>query len=261
MDYSCVSYYENLPDCPELFPEEFPEESFDVFESFFGDAMLNYGMADVIGAESQVTASQGHQSHWDLPDTAFDVSGTFSGDSPWDGIFYDLENSCSKPEASQLANPALSSAALPTTLTCPARRTESSTPRLAPQRVDDEPYQAQNETWQDSVIVFSSQPDVKVALKKRKAFEAPRRQEVAMNRLVGACVPCRLRKVSVGALEPAQVETANSRSVLSACRVIFASGELGAYLSAKKYARDSGFSTLDSIASVSPLLKSTLNPH
>ena len=51
--------------------------------------------------------------------------------------------------------------------------------------------------WEESVVVFSAQPDAEVVMRKRRRFETSRRREVAMNRLVGACIRCRLRKASV----------------------------------------------------------------
>jgi hypothetical protein len=47
---------------------------------------------------------------------------------------------------------------------------------------------------EESMIVFAANADVKVSPKKRKAFSKIRKQEVAMNRLIGACIQCRLRK-------------------------------------------------------------------
>lgn len=59
------------------------------------------------------------------------------------------------------------------------------------------PSTANRGKWEDSVIVFGAQPEIKVALRKRKRFDASRRQEVALHRLVGACIQCKLRKASV----------------------------------------------------------------
>jgi hypothetical protein len=50
---------------------------------------------------------------------------------------------------------------------------------------------------EESMIVFAANPNVKVSPKKRKAFSKIRKQEVAMNRLVGACIQCKVRKGSV----------------------------------------------------------------
>jgi hypothetical protein len=56
--------------------------------------------------------------------------------------------------------------------------------------------------WRDSLIVFSATTGAKVFTKQRRSFEPRRRQEVAMNRIVGACIQCKLRKGSVSELSP-----------------------------------------------------------
>jgi hypothetical protein len=48
--------------------------------------------------------------------------------------------------------------------------------------------------WQDSVIVFSSKDDKKIAQKRRRAYSPSRRRTVALNRIIGACTQCKLRK-------------------------------------------------------------------
>ncbi|PVH78343.1 hypothetical protein DL98DRAFT_656220 [Cadophora sp. DSE1049] len=45
-----------------------------------------------------------------------------------------------------------------------------------------------------SVIVFSSTSNKEVTPRKRKTFSASRRKEVALNRMVGVCIQCKLRK-------------------------------------------------------------------
>ncbi|KAF8849451.1 hypothetical protein BDZ45DRAFT_680506 [Acephala macrosclerotiorum] len=48
--------------------------------------------------------------------------------------------------------------------------------------------------WEESVIIFSSEPNGTTQLRKRNAFDDARRREVALNRRVGACVQCKLRR-------------------------------------------------------------------
>ena len=48
--------------------------------------------------------------------------------------------------------------------------------------------------WDDSILVFGANPETKVVHRKRKAFSPNRRKEVARNRLIGACVQCKLRR-------------------------------------------------------------------
>jgi hypothetical protein len=61
--------------------------------------------------------------------------------------------------------------------------------------------QAKKRKWKESVIVFSSNPNVEIPTRKRTAFDERRRKEVAMNRRVGACVQCKLRRGSVSLLQ------------------------------------------------------------
>ena len=53
--------------------------------------------------------------------------------------------------------------------------------------------------WQDSVILFHVDPKVnsRTRIRKRKQFSADQKKEVALNRAIGNCMPCRLRKGKV----------------------------------------------------------------
>lgn len=46
----------------------------------------------------------------------------------------------------------------------------------------------------DAVIVFSADPTARVAQKQRRPFNPSRKREVALNRVTGACILCKLRK-------------------------------------------------------------------
>jgi hypothetical protein len=54
--------------------------------------------------------------------------------------------------------------------------------------------QAKKRKWKESVLVFPSDPGVKISTRKRSAFDDNRRKEIAMNRRVGACIQCKLRR-------------------------------------------------------------------
>lgn len=54
--------------------------------------------------------------------------------------------------------------------------------------------------WEESVVVFSSKPGEKIVSRKRKKYEPARRKEVAVHRLIGACIQCKIRKSSVSPL-------------------------------------------------------------
>ncbi len=53
---------------------------------------------------------------------------------------------------------------------------------------------AKKRRWMDSIVVFGANEETKVTVRKRKNFSPTRKKEVAMNRRVGACLQCRIRK-------------------------------------------------------------------
>jgi len=63
----------------------------------------------------------------------------------------------------------------------------------------------------DFVVIFSTDSGQECKAKKRKAFKLPRRKEVAMNRAIGACIQCRLRKESVCARSKDPIKACLSR--------------------------------------------------
>ncbi|KAL5314161.1 hypothetical protein ACEPPN_018585 [Leptodophora sp. 'Broadleaf-Isolate-01'] len=46
----------------------------------------------------------------------------------------------------------------------------------------------------ESVVVFSTTSDLEIKPRKRKAFSKSRKEEVALNRLIGACIQCKIKK-------------------------------------------------------------------
>lgn len=52
-------------------------------------------------------------------------------------------------------------------------------------------------TMKDSMFIFHSDVKKKFKIPRRKRFETDRRKEVALNRAIGACVQCKVRKESV----------------------------------------------------------------
>jgi hypothetical protein len=51
--------------------------------------------------------------------------------------------------------------------------------------------------WKDNVTVFSSKDDWKVVQKRRREYSPSRRRTVAINRIIGSCIQCKLRKEAV----------------------------------------------------------------
>jgi hypothetical protein len=54
--------------------------------------------------------------------------------------------------------------------------------------------QSKKRKWEESLIIFSSNPKGVTKVRKRNSFNDARRSEVALIRLVGACVQCKLSK-------------------------------------------------------------------
>jgi hypothetical protein len=66
---------------------------------------------------------------------------------------------------------------------------------LQPQMQDqDDKDESQKRKWRDSIVVFPANPDVNLVQKRRRAFGPARREEVALNRMIGACTQCKTRK-------------------------------------------------------------------
>ncbi|KAH8646019.1 hypothetical protein BGZ60DRAFT_554837 [Tricladium varicosporioides] len=55
---------------------------------------------------------------------------------------------------------------------------------------------AQNIDWRDSMIVFSSATGKKAKQRKRKRFSPSRKEQVTLQRKIGSCIQCKLRKAS-----------------------------------------------------------------
>jgi hypothetical protein len=64
--------------------------------------------------------------------------------------------------------------------------------------------------WNESIVVFASKPNVKVVPKRRKAFMAARKQEVARNRSIGACIQCKIRRGPVSLPACPKIRFANT---------------------------------------------------
>jgi len=96
--------------------------------------------------------------------------------------------------------------------------------------------------WENSVIVFDSHPDRKIVSKKRKVFDSARRKEVAMNRAVGACVQCKIRRGSVRHLVIGDCILLTIHSATSVFLVTNASRELEVLFLAKSFVQDRAFS-------------------
>jgi len=94
--------------------------------------------------------------------------------------------------------------------------------------------------WEDSVLIFGASPEKKVVQRKRKAFSSDRRRDVHRNRILGACIQCKLRRgpVSLVSFKNTGRIYAHCQSAILASPVIIALSELGVLLLGKRFARD-----------------------
>lgn len=60
--------------------------------------------------------------------------------------------------------------------------------------------------WDESIIVFSVNSDNRVKAKKRKCYDNVRREEVALTRIVHACIQCKLSKGRVSSNSVPELE-------------------------------------------------------
>ena len=58
----------------------------------------------------------------------------------------------------------------------------------------DDKNESQKRKWKDSVVVFPVNPLTNPVPKRRKPFGPTERAEVALNRMIGACAQCKVRK-------------------------------------------------------------------
>ncbi|KAF4628762.1 hypothetical protein G7Y89_g9391 [Cudoniella acicularis] len=55
----------------------------------------------------------------------------------------------------------------------------------------------QKRKWEESIVVFSTNPEEKeIVPRRRKSFSGRRKKEVALQRKIGSCVQCKLKKLS-----------------------------------------------------------------
>lgn len=60
--------------------------------------------------------------------------------------------------------------------------------------VTDRTIKSAKHKWQDNVTVFSAKGKRTVAQRRRRPYSPSRKEMVALNRLIGACIQCKLRK-------------------------------------------------------------------
>jgi hypothetical protein len=60
--------------------------------------------------------------------------------------------------------------------------------------VADRTIKSSKHKWQDNVTVFSAKGKQAVTRRRRRSYSPSRKEMVALNRLIGACIQCKLRK-------------------------------------------------------------------
>ena len=96
--------------------------------------------------------------------------------------------------------------------------------------------------WHASMGVFPSAPGQMITLRQRRPFDASRRKEVALNRVVGACVQCKLRKSSVSRImNPNGGKKLKINSATLEFLAMNVSNELELPISVNSFAQDRGW--------------------
>jgi len=185
------------------YPTFFPEATYDLFGEY-GDLLdypiFGFGPGDAPGLPAETRGPICHQS------LSVDQSPWGSGLPPENGSGSAAaaappaqENVVPTPQASNASD----SASLESSATLPfAKRYLKS--KTAVLDEDDESPAIKRRKWQNHVVIFSTDQNKNVVPRRRKAFAPTRKKEVALNRLIGACVRCKLRKAAV-----------SSRSIMS----------------------------------------------
>ena len=112
-----------------------------------------------------------------------------------------------------------------------------------------------NISWEGSIVVFPTQSYVKLAVRKRRRYATSRRQKVAMNRWVGACTSCRLRKAAVRVTRAFDNENTDLSNVPLGFPAKSVSYGPEASLLVKRFAHDKVSSMRDSITLASQIVR------
>jgi hypothetical protein len=175
------------------YPTFFPEATYDLFGEY-GDFLdypiFGFGPGDAPGLPAETRGPIYHQS------LSVDQSPWGSGLPPENGSGSAApsaqENVVPIPQTSNTSD----SASLESSATLPfAKRYIKSKPEVLDE--DDESPAIKRRKWQNHVVIFSTDQNKNVVPRQRKAFAPTRKKEVALNRLIGACVRCKLRKAAV----------------------------------------------------------------
>jgi hypothetical protein len=162
----------------------FPEEAI----SLFGESNFNYEISDISFLDIEGLSSEAYRRTCLYPDIDFFGSLVAENQRDVTDIFSSTMSSYAEPDAPQATPSNLISGPQVTCPTeCPRKR--NSRKRARDSCCDDiEPEMARVLDWENSVSIFPVQSESNIALRKRKKFSNSRRKEVALNRLVGACI-------------------------------------------------------------------------
>jgi hypothetical protein len=179
-------------DGPNEYSILFSDDGWNLFgDHSFGFALSELATSESLGSDALDNCTSEDMLSWELDDHMhWNIeSNTIHSESPSDEDCVMLTPEPTRSQATISAYTGFDS----------SRSNPKSTSSVECQNLSLEAPAANKRKWESSIVVFSSNPDTKskVKYRRRKGFDEARRKEVAMNRIIGACVQCKLRKGSV----------------------------------------------------------------
>jgi hypothetical protein len=179
-DFSALDYSN---DYAFLLPDD------DVF-ALFSDFDIELGQVQLPSSEVQNLSNMSSQDLMEPVSTSMPTSSEFLNSSV---VFVDSVPSFSEEDISLIIQPRNTNQGPAFHGLAPLNDYSSSRPQIR-RNDEDHPDPSTKRKLEESIVVFPVDPSAKVAPKRRKGFSSSRKAEVALNRLVGSCVQCRIRK-------------------------------------------------------------------
>jgi hypothetical protein len=179
-DFSALDYSN---DYAFLLPDD------DVF-ALFSDFDIELGQVQLPSSEVQNLSNMSSQDLMEPVSTSMPTSSEFLNSSV---VLVDSAPSFSEADISLIIQPRDTNQGPAFHGLAPLNDYSSSRPQIR-RNHEDHPDPSTKRKLEESIVVFPVDPSAKVVPKRRKGFSSSRKAEVALNRLVGSCVQCRVRK-------------------------------------------------------------------